>query len=125
MSSEDYADEVFASRAVSPDVARERGYRRYGKGDRDTVLRVDPKLGELEHGIVRRLVCACDVRLLTPFPTPTRRLSQAVTGGQDALTRRRRRALLRGDRRGGERHHPPGGVTLFGSSVPPRYSRSV
>ena len=28
MSSEDYADEVFASRAVSPDVARERGYRR-------------------------------------------------------------------------------------------------
>jgi hypothetical protein len=46
MSRDDYTDKVFASRAVSPQVAAARGYRRYDANDLATVLGVDARLNE-------------------------------------------------------------------------------
>jgi hypothetical protein len=45
---DDYTDKIFSTRAVAPDVAADRGYRRYGKGDHATVIQVDPKLDDPE-----------------------------------------------------------------------------
>ena len=53
--SDDYNADVFTSRAVSPDVAAARGYRRYEAGDRATVLndsRLDEDAGWLGRAIV-------------------------------------------------------------------------
>jgi hypothetical protein len=53
----DYMDEVFRTRAVDPDVARERGYQRYEAGDREAVLVVDQRLGEDPGWLSRALIC--------------------------------------------------------------------
>ena len=58
MSRDDYKDEVFTSRAVAPDVARERGYRRYAAGPqgRGVILSVDSRLDESPAWLSRALV---------------------------------------------------------------------
>lgn len=52
MSRDDYRDKVFTSRAVAPDVARERGYRRYAAGlqGRKVILGVDSRLTRAQPG---------------------------------------------------------------------------
>jgi hypothetical protein len=44
VSADDYTAKVFHDRAVTSDVAEERGYRRYGIADKETVAEVDARL---------------------------------------------------------------------------------
>jgi tetratricopeptide (TPR) repeat protein len=76
----DYTADVFADRAVTPDVAAARGYRRYGIADKQTVAEVDARLLHTpsDPGWLDRVLTAPGLAMPRPalvpadpaFPTP-------------------------------------------------------
>jgi len=94
----DYTADVFADRAVTPDVAAARGYRRYGIADKQTVADVDARLLHTpsDPGWLDRVLTAPGLAMPRPalvpadpaFPTPYAQLRpdwpvNAKLGGHD------------------------------------------